>query len=158
MPNIELAPNILVYDKSSKTYIVGTNFSALYHRSSAQRFLAELLATKAGFMEKYGSFIGAAPDFDWTKPPWRALNEHNVEAIVRAIRESACIDVIYQSMSSTEPIKQRLSPHGLGHDGFRWHVRAYCHLRGRFSDFVLARFVDIQQTGTRHKLVFTRFI
>ena len=36
-----------------------------------------------------------------------------------------------------------LSPHALGNDGFRWHVRAYCHRRQRFSDFVLARILHI---------------
>ena len=46
-------------------------------------------------------------------------------------------------MSSIEATRRKLSPHALGYDGFRWHVRAYCHWRERFSDFVLARILDI---------------
>lgn len=30
-------------------------------------------------------------------------------------------------------------PHALNFDGYRWHVRAWCHRREKFLDFVLAR-------------------
>jgi predicted DNA-binding transcriptional regulator YafY len=31
----------------------------------------------------------------------------------------------------------------MAHDGFRWHVRAYCHKRKDFLDFVIARIMEI---------------
>ena len=43
---MELAPSNLTYDRSSKTYTAAQSFHPLYQRSSAQRYLAELLATK----------------------------------------------------------------------------------------------------------------
>ncbi|EQD64572.1 transcriptional regulator, partial [mine drainage metagenome] len=39
---IELAPTNLTYDRSSKTYVATQHFRALYQRSSARRYLAEL--------------------------------------------------------------------------------------------------------------------
>ena len=38
-----------------------------------------------------------------------------------------------------------LSPHALVHDGYRWHVRAYCHKRKDFRDFLLSRVIQAQK-------------
>ena len=139
----ELAPSNLTYDRSSKTYTAASSFHPLYQRSSAQRYLAELLATKMGIMEPTASFIGSAPETDWAPSPWRTINEQTVEAVVRAIRQQEAIWVSYQSMTSLDESVRLLSPHALGNDGFRWHMRAFCHKRQRFSDFVLARILRI---------------
>lgn len=139
----ELAPNNLTYDRSSKAYTAAPSFHSLYQRSSAQRYLAELLATKMEIMEPTASFIGSAPEADWVPSPWRTINEQTVEAVVRAIRQQEAIWVSYQSMTSLDESVRLLSPHALGNDGFRWHMRAFCHKRQRFSDFVLARILRI---------------
>jgi len=39
---------------------------------------------------------------------------------------------------------RRISPHSFASDGFRWHIRAYCHLKGEFRDFVLGRIMNIR--------------
>ena len=140
---IELAPTNLTYDRSSRTYAASVDFTPLFPRSSARRYLAELLATKTGLLERGATFVGLAPEVDCTPSPWRALDDRIVETLVRAIRQKHALDVTYQSMSSIEATHRQLSPHALGYDGFRWHARAYCHLRERFSDFVLARILDI---------------
>src|SRR5690606_22936496 len=87
---------------------------------------------------------GSAPEVDWAPSPWRTINEQTVEAVVRAIRQQKAIRVSYQSMTSLDESVRLLSPHALGYDGFRWHVRAFCHKRQRFSDFVLARILRIE--------------
>jgi hypothetical protein len=46
-------------------------------------------------------------------------------------------------MSHPEPGTRVISPHALAHDGFRWHVRAFCHSRSEFRDFVLGRILDV---------------
>lgn len=146
----ELAPTNLTYDRSSKTYTATSDFQPLYQRSSAQRYLAELLATKMGVVEPAASFIGCAPEIDWAPSPWRTINEQTVEAVIRAIRQRESIIVSYQSMTSLDESIRLLSPHALGNDGFRWHVRAYCHKRQRFSDFVLARILRIEGFEPSH--------
>lgn len=143
----ELAPGNLIYDRSSKTYVIGANFKPLYQRSSARTFLAELLATKSGLIELATSFVGTSIEADWAPTPLRTLNDGIVEMIVRAIRGKLAVNVSYQSMSSVDAPDRMLSPHALGYDGFRWHVRAYCHKRERFSDFVLARILNTGEAG-----------
>lgn len=140
----DLAPANLIYDRSSRTYVATPEFRPMYPRSSARRYLAELLATSTGLLEAGASFIGSPPEVDSAPSPWRVLDEQTVEALVKAIRQRLAVTVSYQSMTSVEPSSRQLSPHALGYDGFRWHVRAYCHKRLRFGDFVLARILSLE--------------
>ena len=71
----ELAPSNLTYDRSSKTYTAASDFQPLYQRSSAQRYLAELLATKMGVIEPAASFIGSRRRQTGHRPPGaRSMN------------------------------------------------------------------------------------
>lgn len=141
----EIAPFNLTYDRSSRTYLATDQFTPLFPRSSARRYLAELHAKETGLLEPGASFIGHAPLMDTAPSPWRAVSDEVVHAVVRAIRAKQAMSISYQSMSSIEATDRAISPHALGFDGFRWHVRAYCHKRERFSDFVLARILGIDR-------------
>jgi predicted DNA-binding transcriptional regulator YafY len=139
----ELAPNNLEYDRSSKTYVATQDFQAVFPQSSAHQYLTELLATRTGIIDASSSFLGAVPEADFVPRPGRTLDETIVAAVIKAIREKLSIHVSYQSMTSLDVSKRLLSPHSLGHDGSRWHVRAYCHNRKRFRDFVLIRILSL---------------
>ncbi|MBJ7221299.1 MULTISPECIES: WYL domain-containing protein [unclassified Brenneria] len=140
---MEIAPDNLIYDRSAKTYTATPNFAPIYPQSSAQRYLEELLATETGILEPDASFIGSAPEVDWAHYPTRAVDEQTVETVVKAIRKKMAIWVSYQSTSSLDESLRLLSPHALGHNGFRWHVRAFCNTKQQFCDFVLTRILRI---------------
>ena len=144
---LELAPGNTEYDRRSRTYVAGPSFKSLFPRSSAQRYLSELHAKTTGLLEHGASFIAHAPAVDTAPSPWRTVSDEVVHEVVRSIQNKAAVDVLYQSMTSVEASRRKISPHALGFDGFRWNVRAYCHKRGRFSDFVLARILDIKDAG-----------
>jgi hypothetical protein len=112
---IELVPDNLRYDRSSKSYVTGADFKPMYQRSSARSFLAELLATKSGLIEMATSFLGMPIEADWAPTPLRALNERIVEMMVRAIKGRLAVSVSYQSMSSLDAPERVLSPHALGY-------------------------------------------
>ncbi|MFM0222951.1 WYL domain-containing protein [Paraburkholderia dipogonis] len=59
--------------------------------------------------------------------------------MLRAITERAMLEIRYQSIARDEEQARYISPHAFGYDGVRWHVRAYCHLRKGFRDFVFGR-------------------
>ena len=48
-----------------------------------------------------------------------------------------------------DPIWRRITPHAFGYDGFRWHVRAYCHLDNKFKDFLLPRILEVRGRTSR---------
>jgi predicted DNA-binding transcriptional regulator YafY len=41
------------------------------------------------------------------------------------------------------PSARTVSPHAIAFDGSRWHIRAYCHQRQDYRDFVFARILEI---------------
>jgi len=144
----EAAPGNLDYDKSTRTYVATEKFRPLYARSSSQCYVHELLATSTGIGDPSMSFVGWRPPLDTAPRPGRAIDPTVLVPLTRVIRDKRKARVTYQSMTSEQPTARELSPHALGFDGFRWHVRAYCHLRNRFQDFVIARIIDIEAMGT----------
>lgn len=141
----EMAPANLVYDRSAKVYVAGPSFAPLYpSTSSPSRFLNELLATEVGVLEPEASLVGWRPSLAIAPSPGRALDATVLAGLLSAIRERAGVRVLYQSMSRTEPLWRSLTPHALAHDGFRWHVRAFCHESAEFRDFVIARVLELE--------------
>ena len=137
------APYNLEYDRTSKAYVATADFKPLYGRTSAKRYLAELFAVKAGILDPSASFIGRAPACEVAPSPSRTLDDVILARITKVILEGKSFLVHYQSMSSVDPSERWLTPHALAFDGFRWHLRAYCHKRQEYTDFVLARILDV---------------
>lgn len=143
----ELAPGNLSYDARSRVYVRAVGFRPLFASSGANRYLNELLAGASGVLDAEASFIGWRPPVAHVPQPDRRLDAGVLATLLWAIREHACIEVVYQSLQRAEPGTRTLSVHALAHDGFRWHVRAYCHERGEYRDFVIARMTDIRTSA-----------
>lgn len=144
---VELAPNNAVYDRSARVYLAGERFKPLYPSNTPQRFLNELLAQAAGVLQPELTFLGWTPSTDLAANPGRQVSAEVLLPLLAAIREGRQVHVSYQSMSSTEPGERQLSPHAIAFDGFRWHVRAYCHRREQYLDFVIARILEAHVTA-----------
>ena len=140
----ELAPGNLIYDRSERVYVATSDFSAVFISSSADYFLNELLGRSTGTLTPESSFLGWIPPIALASAPVRAVSASILVTVLRAIRQGNSINVLYQSMSRPEPVWRELTPHGVGHDGFRWHVRAFCQSRKAFRDFVVARVLEVK--------------
>ena len=88
----------------------------------------------------------AAHETDIALTPRRKVDADVLKAVLQAVRENRSIEVYYQSMGSrrTDPIWRRMTPHAFGYDGFRWHVRAYCHIDEKYKDFLLPRILGVR--------------
>lgn len=126
-----LAPGNMDYDKSRKRYLPLPNFSPKFIQPSS---LDEFAAIPSP----------AIPVTTWPLP-LRIATSETLQAVVSAVRCHEALEVKYQSMTEPKPSWRWLSPHAFASDGERWHVRAFCHKRGEFRDFVLGRI-----TATRH--------
>lgn len=82
--------------------------------------------------------------------PDRRVDIAVLRMILAAVRDQASVEVLYQSMNEQrpEPLWRRISPHAFGSDGFRWHVRAFCHIDNRFKDFLLSRALRLDRSGS----------
>lgn len=144
----ESAPDNLTYDPRSKAYVKTRFFHPVFGRSASKTYLNELLALESGVMEPAACFVRWQPSIATVPVPGRHVDGEVLEVLVQAIRERRMITVEYQTMGREQPTQRVLSPHALANDSQRWHVRAYCHSRENFRDFVLARLKPLSLGGT----------
>lgn len=132
----------LQYDKSARTYVMGQAFQAHYLSIDPTEYLADLAAITRGAAVPNSAWVVDLPDILAPAIPTRGLNPSTVRDVLLACTQRRRLSVSYQSMSSATPIKRDIAPHGLAHDGFRWHARAWCLRDGVFKDFVLGRILS----------------
>lgn len=140
----ELAPNNLRYDRSGRVYLTGEAFAPVFETGNPKRYLNDLIASTLGLVPPETSFMGWSPNVALTPSPGRVIPVDSLVLLLRAMRQQQMVVVTYQSMSQAEPTERVLSPHALAHDGFRWHIRAYCHSRKDFRDFLVARMLAVR--------------
>ena len=140
----ELRPGNMEYDRSSRVYVATPTFSPVFPVSHPSRYLNELLAAATGVLPRDATFVGWWPSVGIAAMPTHALNVDVLTALLHAIREGKGLSIGYQSISVAEPQTRSMTPHALAFDGVRWHVRAFCHMRNRFRDFVIARILKVE--------------
>ena len=139
---IGFAPDNMVYDKSARTYVRGTDYAAKFLKPDASRYLAQLRSLADDIMDSDDTWIAELPSYDAAPTPSRGVNPITLRSVVGAIRRSKAIEVKYQSLSRPEPSWRWIAPHAIGFDGFRWHTRAFCKTDGVFKDFLLSRILQ----------------
>ncbi|MBY5364972.1 WYL domain-containing protein [Rhizobium leguminosarum] len=145
----EQVPGNVEYDKSAKRYVASHDFKPKFLQPESDGYLSRLRTLAEGLAKPSESWIGYRPDSDIALTPHREVDPSSLRAVLDAMREQRSIEVLYQSMNSVrpDPVWRRMSPHAFGYDGFRWHVRAHCHIDGKFKDFLLPRILDVRSPG-----------
>ena len=142
----ERAPHNAIYDKSAKRYVAGPQFSPIFLRPDPDGYLSRLRSVAEGFADPNDSWIANPPETDIALTPRRKVDTDVLKAVLRAVRQNRSLEVYYQSMGSrrTDPTWRRITPHAFGYDGFRWHVRGYCHIDEKYKDFLLPRILGVR--------------
>lgn len=137
----KLAPTNLRYDSSEKRYVAAADFVPHFMKPDADRYLVQLKAVSDHVMSIDDTWIARPPDFDAMPVPTRRVDPAILKRLISAIRAERSIEIYFQSMNPRRPeaIWRRITPHAFAHDGLRWHVRAFCHMEGRFKDFIISR-------------------
>jgi hypothetical protein len=135
----ELAPSNLSYDKSAKTYRAAAGFKPLLAHSNSQYFLTQLADLTTGEVPPSSLYMGWRPPCDVVRYPTRPVQTPTLLRVLWAIRDRQDLRIVYQSMRRASATDRWIAPHALASDGFRWHVRAWCHEHEDFRDFVLSR-------------------
>ena len=138
----ELAPGNLAYDTSFRTYVATPAFAPYYDSSGARQYLSQLLALERQILSSDQAFLAFRPPMASVPLPNRTVEPKTLALVLQAIAERAKLQIRYQSIARDEPQERFISPHAFGYDGVRWHVRAFCHLRDGFRDFVLGRILS----------------
>jgi hypothetical protein len=145
----QIAPDNLRYDLSSKRYVASEQFQFKLVIPDADRYLKQLTAVTGGSVSKTDTWLGETPVADVIPIPTRRVDPAVLRTVLAAIRGKHSIEIEYQSMRTAVPdsLWRRITPHALASDGFRWHIRAFCHKDHRFKDFLLSRCLGARQPG-----------
>jgi len=145
----DLAPQNVAYDKSEKCYVANAPFSPIFLSQDPNGYLSRLRLLSDGIIDESESWLAHIPEVDVGIMPRRKMDTHVLRAVLDAIHSASSLKIFYQSMSPQrpKPIWREIEPHAFGYDGFRWHVRAYCHETAVFKDFLLPRILKIR-SGT----------
>jgi hypothetical protein len=145
----ERAPGNVEYDKSAKRYVASRAFRPKFLHPDSDTYLSRLRTLAEGLAKPSESWIGYRPDTDIALTPHREVEPAGLRAVLDAMRDAESIEILYQSMNRVrpDPVWRRMSPHAFGFDGFRWHARAYCHIDGKFKDFLLPRILGVRSPG-----------
>lgn len=145
---LELAPDNAFYDRKRKAYLATEEFSPKLITPSSGDYMAQLEVRQAEHSSSlsHESFISSPPDFDVVPVPERTIDPSFLRRLLRAIEEGMAVNILYQSLSRDEPSYRWITPHAMASDGYRWHLRSYCHDRQKFIDFVFGRILEIGET------------
>jgi hypothetical protein len=145
----ERAPHNAFYDKSAKRYVASEHFEPHFLRPDPDGYLSRLRSVAEGLIDLSESWITQVPDTEIALTPRRDIDASVLRTVLSAVRDHRSVDIHYQSMSKDrpDPIWRRITPHAFGYDGFRWHVRGYCHVTDKFKDFLLPRVLGIGTLG-----------
>jgi hypothetical protein len=141
----EVARGNMAYDKHAKAYLATEEFHPRTE-PNAREYLAQLQLIADGVLRQEESWLGWMPPFGLVSRVRRKLAAEVLQSILGAIRNGLALNIEYQSMSAQKPSVRWVVPHALSFDGYRWHMRAWCHRRSKFLDFVLARIIDVEST------------
>ena len=141
----ELAPANIQYDSSGKRYLPTPTFRPQILKPNAERYLAQLRALTEGVISSSDTWMSEPPNLGVTPVPARRVDAMTLRKFLATIREERSVSIEYQSLNDTrpDPMWREITPHALGSDGLRWHVRAFCHLEHKFKDFIISRCLKI---------------
>lgn len=143
------APGNMLYDARAKRYVAADAFVLRFLDPDPYKYLSQLRAVAEGMLPASESWIAAMPSADVALTPKREIDIAILRRVLEAVRENQSIEVFYQSMNSArpDPMWRRMTPHAFGYDGFRWHVRGFCHVENKFKDFLLPRILEVGGKG-----------
>ena len=138
------APGNLSYDKSAKRYVAASTFQPVFFVPDADRYLTQLRSVADHTVKQEDTWLFNVASAEVMPIPNRRVDVNVLRSILSAIRRQRALKILYQSMNPKrpKPMWRWISPHALGNDGLRWHVRAYCHTDDKFTDFILSRCLD----------------
>lgn len=129
---LQVNPDSLRYDLRRRRYFWVPGAKPVLHEPDFARAAEELL--EGGGVEGMAGSRVLRLGY-----PLRPVDREIERLVLRAVLLGAKLKMVYGSLGEGGLEPREVSPTGLGHDGFRWHFRAWCQRNGDYRDFVLGR-------------------
>ena len=138
-------PEAMSYNLSSKRYEASPRMVCKLFDPCFEEAVNDFLA---GGMAAGGvPFAGDAPPdgrVAMLELPLRRIDRQVARRVMVALLANCWLKLKYHSLGSGTVGKRKLAPGGLGFDGTRWHLRAFCDERKEWLDFVLGRMASVE--------------
>ncbi len=134
--NSEVNPGSLEHHPAVKGYVPVGKFTPVMTAGHINEYM-ELLSSQS--FQPMAQVLESHSNIAAVQLPDRAVRPEIVRELVKACRTRESLHIVYSSMNTPQLHERIISPHTLVYTGFRWHVRAYCHLRNEFRDFLVSR-------------------
>jgi len=129
-------PNALVHDPAVKAYVPRPGFQPVLTKGHINEYLDMISGL---ISESVAITLEVEDNLAAVQLPDRTVRPEIVREILRACRNKSSVRILYASMTNPSWSERIISPHTIIYTGFRWHVRAFCHKRSEFRDFLLSR-------------------
>lgn len=143
------APENISYDRNAKRFLPAASWRPKFLDANSDRQLLQLAAIANGLIDASDTWFEALPPLGMVRIPQRSVETLIIRWVLAAIRSGTQLNIEYQSVNRAESAWRLIEPHALGHDGARWHLRAYCSRNNEFRDFVLSRILDARLARPR---------
>ena len=120
------------YDSVCKKYVSVESFRPIGLEPKLSQLIDGLVADETGF-------------FDELPALERPVRLDVIAKLYRALRDGKSIEIVYQSMTTDQPVAMWIAPVRFGSDGTRVHVRAWSFKHGEYRDYVPSR-IDANQS------------
>lgn len=132
----ELNPGALLYQMSRKRYEGSHEMTCVLQQPRLEDGMSAFLGGEASARIAVGEGSDCVARVDL---PQRSGKENVERTLLMTVASGQKLRVRYWSVNSAKASWRYLAPHAFGHDGYRWHVRAWCYEREAYLDFVLGR-------------------
>ncbi|MCB1103358.1 MAG: WYL domain-containing protein [Opitutaceae bacterium] len=129
---MEINPDGLHYDLNAKRYFGAADMELKLAR-------IDLADAVAKFLGSEGKSLITGDKIASIDLPFRAIPPAVARDVFRAIAQSRALEINYLSINGNTEGWRWITPRAFAHDGYRWHVRAYCHRDEAYKDFVIGR-------------------
>ena len=130
----ELNPGSMVYQTRLKRYQGAPEMRCVLHEPVFEEAVRELLGVVVPVAAR-----GECARVAAVALPVRSIDPVVARRVMIALLEERWLRVKYASVSSGTHEWRRIAPAGLGWDGQRWHVRAWCEKNRAWRDFLPGR-------------------
>jgi hypothetical protein len=142
---LEMNPGSLAYNGSAKRYESSAGMTCVLHQprleEAIRQFLGETAPAPVFGAGEPGSLV------DHSVAPMRKASPVVERHVFQALLHHRRLRIRYWSVRSSRNSVREIAPQALGHDGYRWHVRAWCFEESGYKDFVLSRIERAEWPG-----------
>jgi hypothetical protein len=140
----EINPGALVYSLNRKRYESAPEMRCVMQQSNLDEAVRLYLGPSgpAPALPRLEGRAGMEDRVDFVALPRREAPMEVQRRVFLAVAGGKKLEVRYLSVHGRREAKRWIAPHAFGHDGYRWHVRAFCLENRDYRDFVLGRIAE----------------